>query len=795
MIARDLELRRVVGLPSNCGVCWSSNGSELRWSASGRPFVFKELVWSAYSALARERRAPTLLPIALGFALSAPHGEAPEVTLRDAIAGGLGQSGRFDALLDEIVGGFARARASSQDSWTGPLVQQGLVVAALERATPVVDQAAIDARRAALGQHVSTEIVASFGKNPASLGAVEAALTTLAAGLRGLSMVSVEERDERGFAGELTAADLTDAEPDDRTRIQGVIDTLEAQGSSDVDAALCGRIARSLKAALRLPAPVGQSRDLPIGGFADLANRGQLDRLLLSELAHDNDTLMMRVALGEALYMRREAPKDTPDLERRILLDVGVQSWGVGRLMVTAAALALGATARSGGPGRGQVACFRAEGTDIVPVNLGERQEVDAHLGITTLDLHPGQAMRGKFSAGGPDVERIVITSAASLREPDFLDELRRLGDAHVVIVHRGGRVRLFSSSGAGLQQRGECEVSLAAILPEAKEVRLDFNDTLPAYAQLRPAPLRLSGGAKSAREIGLGGAAAALANDGRLLIWPVRPEGTLRKDAKGPIEAAVFPKGTLRYFARDLNSIAVAHWRDGDMELHCAHINRDGEGRVFRSLLSGWPDAVGLSGTDFIAAVGSQTFELPSCTELPKTFVPPAAIPDESVPYGVRRDYRATLCKSKGFGVGRLRSGAPALYLDGNNPYCLCVRDGKVALEFWRHEHGGLPPFARPQRLDDKAPSARFMGALVGSLGSRVWFDRRGLLHLRSSDPSQGELSIALIVEGGIAAWSSRGWYAGNAYAYGDRVERSDAAFCAWVTRFAEDALNETFS
>ena len=39
---------------------------------------------------------------------------------------------------------------------------------------------------------------------------------------------------------------------------------------------------------------------------------GDFDRLLVSELAHDDLTLSVRIALNEALYLRREAPARDP---------------------------------------------------------------------------------------------------------------------------------------------------------------------------------------------------------------------------------------------------------------------------------------------------------------------------------------------------------------------------------------------------------------------------------------------------------------------------------------------------
>jgi hypothetical protein len=68
------------------------------------------------------------------------------------------------------------------------------------------------------------------------------------------------------------------------------------------------RVVRMLSAVLTLPRDLSTPEELPQGGVSDITNRGPLDRLLLSELANDDDTLMTRVALNEALAAKRRRP-------------------------------------------------------------------------------------------------------------------------------------------------------------------------------------------------------------------------------------------------------------------------------------------------------------------------------------------------------------------------------------------------------------------------------------------------------------------------------------------------------
>ena len=109
------------------------------------------------------------------------------------------------------------------------------------------------------------------------------------------------------------------------------------------------RLARLLLAAVHMPTPLSLREELPVGGVSDISNRGSLDRLLLSELANDDLTLAVRVAMNEALYLRREIPPSTPQHHRAILVDAGIRSWGVPRVFATAVALAfMASTAKSG---------------------------------------------------------------------------------------------------------------------------------------------------------------------------------------------------------------------------------------------------------------------------------------------------------------------------------------------------------------------------------------------------------------------------------------------------------------
>ena len=102
-----------------------------------------------------------------------------------------------------------------------------------------------------------------------------------------------------------------------------------------------GLLVQRILAVMNLPRPVSDTDHLPLGGVSDITNRGDLDKLLLSELANDDLTLAVRIASNEALYIRREAPPGKPPVNKTVFLDQGIRYWGAARIYALAIAVSL----------------------------------------------------------------------------------------------------------------------------------------------------------------------------------------------------------------------------------------------------------------------------------------------------------------------------------------------------------------------------------------------------------------------------------------------------------------------
>ncbi len=274
-------------------------------------------------------------------------------------------------------------------------------------------------------------------------------------------------------------------------RARQLIDEL----SRDREIGAVARAARGLMAAVRLPRRLGEREQLAVGGVADITNRGPLDRLLLSELAHDDLTLAARVALNEALYLRREPPMREPPGTLALLLDSGVRLWGVPRVLATAVALALVARDKK----YGEVLAWRAHGRQLQSVDLLARNGLTQHLSALETHAHPGESLPAFAEAisSGAQNQSVLITHRDALDDPGFR---RALADhpaapGFVAVVDREGRFELHALPLTRRPPVCEADLDLASVFDEktgVPPIKGDIDPDLPAIFGVTPFPFLL---------------------------------------------------------------------------------------------------------------------------------------------------------------------------------------------------------------------------------------------------------------------------------------------------------------
>lgn len=338
-----------------------------------------------------------------------------------------------------------------------------------------------------------------------------------------------------------SAQTRTDLEEVDQSQQPATVRQLVNELRNDEE--LCGfvRMVRMLSAVLTLPKDLSASDELPQGGISDISSRGPLDRLLLSELANDDETLMSRVALGEALYLRRESPPFPPERRRTLLIDVGIRMWGIPRLCAAAIGLALASQNESHGP----ASVFRSSATGLVPVDFTTRAGLIEHLEALDHRADPAGVLDAWQSESAEDARhRILITCDDVLQDAGFRRQFlhSKAIPCFVATVNREGRVRLLKFSPQGEKTIREMRMDPEEILGhsgirQASLVDHTADSGLPAILRLHQLPLRLpySTGQNADALIQLPEsefhelALLQMTRDGRLLLWDDTKRGGLQ--------------------------------------------------------------------------------------------------------------------------------------------------------------------------------------------------------------------------------------------------------------------------
>ncbi len=292
-----------------------------------------------------------------------------------------------------------------------------------------------------------------------------------------------------------TGLDALPKESDAKLPIAERAHRLIEELSRDREFGAVARAARELMAAVRLPRRLGEREQLAIGGVADITNRGPLDRLLLSELAHDDLTLSVRVALNEALYLRREPPMREPPGSLVLLLDSGVRLWGVPRVLAAAVALALIACDKQ----HTELLAWRAHGKQLQALDVLSRHGLAQHLGALEPSAHAGEALPAFAEAVSPGAhtQSVLITHRDALGDPEFRRALAATPTApgFVATVDRDGRFELHALPLAHRPALCEADLDLPSVFDEpvvVSPMKTEVDPNLPAIFGLSPCPLLL---------------------------------------------------------------------------------------------------------------------------------------------------------------------------------------------------------------------------------------------------------------------------------------------------------------
>lgn len=179
-----------------------------------------------------------------------------------------------------------------------------------------------------------------------------------------------------------------------------------------------GTLIKPIWAGLNIPIFNSNSSDQPLGGYSDISNKGNFDKLLVSEFANDDLVFMMRVANNEALYLHRELPPVTDKQKRYMLIDTSIKNWGTPKLINLAASIALSHHPKSKFE---NIIYTIAHTYDIVdPTNIEAIIEAQQRVSIS-LDASMGLAAFASGFKSDKSLELFYFTNSESLKSSSIL--------------------------------------------------------------------------------------------------------------------------------------------------------------------------------------------------------------------------------------------------------------------------------------------------------------------------------------------------------------------------------------
>ena len=557
---------------------------------------------------------------------------------------------------------------------------------------------------------------------------------------------------------------------------------------------------KHIQAAVKIPIHSKSSGDLPLGGVSDLTNKGDFDRLLLSELAQDDLLLLARLANNEALFLRREdPPADTPR-QRIILLDTTLMTWGIQRPFGMAAALSVAHQSQ----GVSRISAHTLSGTQYETADLFTKKGILTAMGKLDKALHFIEGLQ-KFIKDTPvqqDLDLVLITTAEVLKYPGVsaLFEPLKARLRYLYILDRDGSLLFYEMNNGYAkllaQPRFELEQLLFRRAPGVTNVTYaetppDFD--IPAFFQQDVYPLLfVAPDIKYTRQntfiLSIKKPEILILHEKSLYYWNKARKGGVYLGAL--MEEAVYYAASDSVLAHNINKKFLkvylfsrqnkANIQEIDLSEYCASIDRVGhnqthlilvgknqrlaislhDGQIQKTVMEDTMGCQQLKTSDHGGFTGD--FFTRSIVDIhvkAKAFI--GTIADEEVLH---------VSNSKIPTFRKLRINPdPVIGISENNRLCtnrsLLNNDYNSNINWTILDKKRLQE-ALTEEVEattwSRYPNMRFYVKKWAN-GSQVVSDSRGIIHLKCQNAEEPEISLTMVNGFGITGWASNGEYTGD--------------------------------
>ncbi|MBX2877471.1 MAG: hypothetical protein KTR30_35455 [Saprospiraceae bacterium] len=534
------------------------------------------------------------------------------------------------------------------------------------------------------------------------------------------------------------------------------------------------RLAKRLLAAIHIPMRSTGASDLPLGGVADITNRGDFDRLLISELAQDQDVLSARLINNEALYLRREEPPNQAIRERVVLVDQTIRMWGIPRVFSISAALAFGQKKKD----IAQQSTYGLAGSVATKMDLSTPRGVLSALKHLHPHLHCGEALEDiqqSLGEQGIEQEIILVTEEEAFMQAPFQVHFNRVKHRidFVLLLNRTGEFRFYQYHKSNRKLLSQSHIDLNKLLftRSAKPiVNPKRAENLPYALRLEVFPLyfpalQFNYRREYAFMIPNKKGVLCITPDHRVLLWGGMNWhlGCAAKELLTHIEY-----GDYHFGYEEPGTVFILVRQANTLQLYTIKLENDtiGQHAIVMDTVNSFFSIVYQNGY-FKLFNYNEDYQIDTATgaleklDLPyqKKGVFQGLIRQEQL-----RPHSASLIKSIVNSGYSILSKIKRVYVNETGHLCLNdwqITVGPSQLRLEKVEPGLArykePRIGQRKRLIQENPNILF-AVKKWEDGSQAFIDSRGFLHLKSSDPSIPEISIVCAINISLPCWTSTG-------------------------------------
>lgn len=535
-------------------------------------------------------------------------------------------------------------------------------------------------------------------------------------------------------------------------------------------------LARRIMAVLHIPMELSGVGEQSLGGVADISNRGNFDKLLLSELAQDDTLLSARLANGEALFLQRELPPNRNRQELSLLIDITLKMWGTPRVVALATALALHESVVK----NQDITVGALGGEDHTAHAFQDKNSVVALLEALNPALHCGEALIAKLNAKQSANTRVVwLTGEESLEDTAVFPYYMRVKDklSFVITVSRQGIVRLYKLDKGVRKLLNQAQVDIEQLISAGHRVEYlsPKQPGLPTIMNTSVFPLYYPASKIKVQQDYVhhagGKKVLVVTQDKRVLFWQNKDYGAV--ELLDHLPNGGFCIGALDHKVYIIVSKSNAvnfqlfTFYLTTLKVEVSNLKREQTGDYSIRFID---DRFYLSGPSKLEILDPELLQFLAVSATDQNFF------KEHLKTITHYKSLNNIKKLINNGYSVINS-AKSIYVHTARRIFMDKREFIVKNNnfIWQENTLGAIEWVKPQQQDTldvkHLPNIKFT-RYTWMQGSTVILDSRGLLHLKSTDATLPEVTIVLVVDQPTACWSSDGVVSGSTYFTG----KSDA-------------------